>query len=204
MRREADIQKNSPLMDFLSAHNCVIYSPLSQNDTSDWINGNEIETYASNSMVWDSANGIWKFQHVSGQPYDNNHYAARWECNFPAQQAVFTGIAEFYAYNVSDTNLCYDFFPTRSGLSLYGTLNALTQSAQVFDRTLQYQYRNGSVVFTYYYPNGVTIPVTTHIRIGVFHNDYQAPAQGPYGLRNFAFFLKALTQQEINEYFNLI
>lgn len=208
MRREHNIQSN-PLLDFLQAHDCIFFSPLSQNDTSDWISGNAMTLYSSNSAVWDAVNGIWKFQHVSGQPYNNSMYAARWQCQIPSiSPAEFTGIAELYAYNVSDANSCYDVLPTRQGLSLYGTQGTLTQSAQVLgtenNRTVQRQYRDGIVVFSYNYSAIVSVPAITHIRIGTFYNNYQAQVQGPYGLRNFAFFLKELTLSEINEYFNMI
>lgn len=198
---------------FFAAHNCVLYSPLSQDDTSDWISGNQIETYAADSMVWDSANGVWKFQHVSGQPYNNDQYAAKWQLanQIPKSRSNVTCCAELYAYNTSDNNVCYDFLPTRCGLGLYGTKNALTESAQVFESpqgtyTNQYQYRNGTQVFYYNYPSGAYTPsaTETHFRIATFHNSYQAPVVGPFGIRNIAFFLQPLSISEINEYFSLI
>lgn len=209
MRRDYKSEKYNHLVEWLANHNCVLYSPLTHEDTSDWISGNAIETYSSNSMVWDDANGIWKFQHVSGQPYNNNQYAARWECPIPSTYPIeFTGIAEFYAYNVSDTNVCYDVLPTRQGLSLWGTQGTLTQSAQVIavenNITVQRQYRDDIIVFSYNYSTINSFPTVTHIRIGVFNNSYQAAVQGPYGMRNFAFFLKALTLSEINDFFNII
>lgn len=193
MRRE--YKKEKPVVDWLVNHNCLLYSPLTHEDTSDWISGNAIETYSPNSMVWDDVNGIWKFQHVSGQPYNNNQYAARWECPIPSvSPAEITCIAEFYAYNISDTNTCYDVLPTRQGWGLYGTQGTLTQSAQVFatenNRTVQRQYRDGIIVFSYNYNTIGSVPAITHIRIGTFHNSYQAAVQGPYGLRNFAFFFE--------------
>ncbi|MCR4964868.1 MAG: hypothetical protein K6A41_04350 [Bacteroidales bacterium] len=196
---------------FLAAHNCILYSPLSQTDTTDWISGNQIETYASGSMVWDANNNIWKFQHVSGQPYNNNMYAAKWEFNtqLPSRRAIFTCVAEFLAYNVSDINQCYDYLPTRVGFGFWGTKDVITDSAQVFKPSgsvsvIQYQYRNGISVFSYTYSSGPTLPVATHLRIGTFHNTTQAPVQGPYGIRNLALLADPLTLDEINEYFSLI
>lgn len=212
MRREHLAVKDvNPLLDFLNSHSCVLYSPLSQTDTSDWISNNEIEKYAADSMVWDSANGIWKFQHVSGQPYNNNMYAAKWEfkTQLQSRRAIFTCVAEFLAYNVSDINQCYDFLPTRTGFGFWGTKDVITDSAQVFQPSgsvaiNQYQYRNGVRVFSYTYNSGLTLPVATHFRIGTFHNTTQAPVQGPYGFRNLALFSDPLTLDEINEYFSLI
>ena len=172
---------------FLAAHNCELYSPLSQTDTTDWISGNQIEVYAQDSMVWDSTNNIWKFQHVNGQPWNNNMYAAKWQLKNAraAQRTIQTCCAEFLAYNVGDINSCYDVLPTRAGLGLYGTKNVITDSAQLFapngSGVIQYQYRNGTQVFTYTYgsPNsgryiGYEPNTENHWKVSVF---FFSPAQ---------------------------
>lgn len=208
-RRHNKPAAGDPLLTFLAAHNCELYSPLSQTDTTDWISGNQIEVYAQNSMVWDSTNNIWKFQHVNGQPYNNDQYAAKWQLKTarPAQRTILTCCAELLAYNVGDINSCYDVLPTRAGLGLYGTKNVITDSAQLFapngSGVTQIQYRNGTNVFTYLY-GSANIPAATYIRIATFHNSSQSAVTGPYGLRNFAFFSDPLTLDEINEYFSLI
>ena len=213
MKREHTTQSNS-LLDWLKSKNCILYSPLSQNDTTDWISGNAIELYNSNSMVWDSAHDIWKFQKVGGQSGASSYFA-RWELKevLQPQSMVFTAICQFYAYydwQGSGLNCVYDFLPTRQGMSLYGTLNNETESAQIFgienSKSKQMQYRDGSQVFTYNYTSILQLPQTTHIRIAAPNNggNFAGNNTGPYGVRNFAFFLKAFTLSEINEYFNLI
>lgn len=199
---------NTPLTNFLKAHNCIFYSPLSQNDTSDWVSGNAMTLYSSNSAVWDSANNILKFQKVSGQPMNNSQYYARWNLKETLVQSVmqWTAVAEMLAYDQSDTNLCYDTFPTPWGTSMFGTQGHITQSAQLlytYDSTSwQYQYRDGIMVGSNNYGriynmfNGCT-----GIRIGCPTN---ATTAKTYGMRNFAIFAKQLTPAEITEYFNLI
>lgn len=213
MKREHTTQSN-PLLAWLESKNCILYSPLSQNDTTDWISGNAIEVYNNNSMVWDSAHDIWKFQKVGGQSGASSYFA-RWELNeiLTQQPMVFTAICQFYAYydwQGSGLNSVYDFLPTRMGMSLYGTLNNETESAQIFgvvnNKSKQLQYRNGSQVFTYNYTSILQLPQTTHIRIAAPNNYgyFEGNSTGPFGVRNFAFFLQAFTLSEINEYFNLI
>lgn len=210
-RREHITSQSHTLLDFLQEHNCIFYSPLSYEDTTDWISGNAMMKYSANSVVWDSANQIWKFQHVSGQPYNNTQYAARWTLGIPIPSGTPWNICcvmELYAYYTSDSNACYDLLPTRQGFGVYGTLNQLTQSAQVFavsgSSTDQYRYRNGAQVFTYHYSTVLAMPYEDMIRIGQFAFNNYAEMLGPYGVRNMAFFLQSFTLSEINEYFNLI
>ena len=213
MKREHTTQSNS-LLDWLKSKNCILYSPLSQNDTTDWISGNQIIPYGEGSMIWDSNQQMWKFSKLASQPYGDTQYFAYWELKETVQQQnwITTGIAELYSDSYTrDSYSCYDSLPTRAGMSLYGTRYSLTQSAQVFsivsNKSRQQQYRNGSSVFTYNYNTILQFPVTTGIRIGNPMNrtvDETSRSSGPYWLRNFAFFLQAFTLSEINEYFSLI
>lgn len=207
MRREYNIQSNS-LLDFLQAHDCIFFSPLSQNDTSDWISGNAMTLYSSNSAVWDAVNGIWKFQKVSGQPMNNSQYYARWNLKETLVQSVmqWTAIAELLAYDQSDINRCYDTFPTDWGCSMFGTQGQITQSAQLFydynSTSWQDQYRDGIRELNYNYGRIYNLfNGCTGIRIGCPTNSSTAKT---YGMRNFAVFAKQLTPAEMTEYFNLI
>ena len=181
---------------------------MSQNDTTDWISGNSMVLYSSNSAVWDSANDILKFQKVSGQPTNNSQYYARWNLKETLVQSVmqWTAIAELLAYDQSDLNLCYDTFPTAWGLSMFGTQGQITQSAQLFynynSTSWQDQYRGGiKVAYNNYGRIYNLFNGCTGIRIGCPSN---ASASKTYGMRNFAVFAKQLTPAEITEYFNLI
>lgn len=213
MKREHKTQSN-PLLDWLKSKNCILYSPLSQNDTTDWISGNQIVPYGEGSMIWDSNRQMWKFSKLSNQPYGDTQYFGYWNLKelIPQQNILFTCIAELYTDSYTpDSYSCYDLLPTRAGTSLYGTRYSLTQSAQVFsivsNKSRQQQYRNGSSVFTYNYNTILQLPVITSIRIGNPMNrtvDETSRSSGPYWLRNFAVFLQAFTLSEINEYFSLI
>lgn len=207
MKREHKIQTNK-LPDFLQTHNCIFYSPLSYDDTSDWISGNAMTLYSLNSAVWDPVNSIWKFQKVAGQPTNNSQYYARWNLKETLVQSVmqWTAIAEMLAYDQSDYNPCYEIFPTAWGFSMFGTQGQITQSAQLFYKynstSWQDQYRDGIRELNYNYgriynfTNGCT-----GIRVGRPTNSTTSKA---YGMRNFAVFAKQLTPAEMNEYFNLI
>lgn len=207
MKREHEIQTNK-LQDFLQAHNCIFYSPLSYDDTSDWISGNAMTLYSSNSAVWDSGNGIWKFQKVSGQPTNNSQYYARWNLKETLVQSVmqWTAIAELLAYDQSDLNRCYDTFPTDWGCNMFGTQGQITQSAQLLynynSTSWQDQYRDGIRELNYNYGRIYNLfNGCTGIRVGCPDN---AEASKTYGMRNFAVFAKQLTPAEMTEYFNLI
>lgn len=207
MRREHSKEEDR-LIKFLQEHNCIFYSPLSQNGTSDWISGNAMTLYSSNSAVWDAVNGIWKFQKVSGQPTNNSQYYARWTLKETLVQSVmqWTAIAELLAYDQSDTNRCYDTFPTDLGCNMYGTQGQITQSAQLLytynNTSWQDQYRDGIMEFNYNYGRIYNLfNGCTGIRVGCPDN---AAASKTYGMRNFAVFAKQLTPAEMNEYFNLI
>lgn len=214
MRREQMASQSNPLLAWLESKNCVLYSPLSQNDTTDWISGNQIIPYGEGSMLWDNNHQMWKFSKLSNQPYGDSQYFAYWNLKepIPQQNMEFTCIAELYIDSYTpDSYNCYDFLPTRVGLSLYGTRYSLTQSSQVFaienNRSMQRQYHNGSTVLTYTYNNILQIPYADGIRIGDPMNrtpNETLRSAGPYWLRNLAFFLQDLSLSEINEYFNLI
>lgn len=206
-KREHHIKTNA-LLDFLQAHNCIFYSPLSQTDTTDWISGNAMTPYSANSVVWDSANQIWKFQKVSGQPTNSSQYYARWNLKETLVQSVmqWTAIAELFAYNQSDLNICYDTFPTDWGLSMFGTQGQITQSAQLLynynSTSWQDQYRDGVRELNYNYGRIYNLfNGCTGIRIGC---PSSAAASKTYGMRNFAVFAKQLTPAEMTEYFSLI
>lgn len=213
MKREHNIQSN-PLLEWLQSKNCMLYSPLSQNDTTDWISGNQIIPYGEGSMIWDSNRQMWKFSKLASQPYGDTQYFAYWNLkeSIPQQNELTTCIAELYVDSYTpDVYNCYDLLPTRIGLSLYGTRYALTHSAQTFsienNRSIQRQYRNGSTVFTYTYNQILQLPYSDRIRIGNPMNRTTSEIQrtsGPYWLRNFAYFLQVLSPAEITEYFNLI
>ena len=206
-KREHITQQSNPLLDFLQAHNCIFYSPLTQDDTTDWISGNSMVKYNANSAMWDSANNIWKFQYVSGQPYNANQYYAKWDLKETILQSSinFTSIAQLRAYSVSNVNACYDILPNRGGLSMYGTINQETQSAQVFytdSVSHQLQYRNAVKVLDYAYGSILNAANgTTGIRIGCPN---QSEAAKTYGMRNFSVYSEMLSLSEINEYFSLI
>lgn len=213
MKREHALQSN-PLLEWLKSKNCILYSPLSQDDTTDWISGNQIIPYGEGSMLWDSNRQMWKFSKLASQPYGDTQYFAYWNLKetMSQQNWVSTGIAELYTDSYTpDSYICYDLLPTRVGSSLYGTRYALTHSAQTFsienNRSIQRQYRNGSTVFTYTYNQILQLPYSDRIRIGNPMNRTTAETQrtsGPYWLRNFAYFLQVLSSAEITEYFNLI
>ena len=207
MKREHTTQSHT-LLDFLQEHNCIFYSPLSYDDTTDWISGNAMMKYSTNSAVWDSANNIWKFKKVSGQPTNNSQYYARWNLKETLVQSVmqWTAIAELLAYDQSDLNRCYDTFPTDLGCSMYGTQGQITQSAQQFynynSTSWQDQYRDGIRELNYNYGRIYNLfNGCTGIRIGCPDN---AAVSKTYGMRNFAIFPEPFTLSEINEYFNLI
>lgn len=213
MKREHTTPSN-PLLDWLQSKNCMLYSPLSQNDTTDWISGNQIIPYGEGSILWDNNQQMWKFSKLENQPYGDAQYFAYWNLKDSILQRnwVTTCIAELYTDSYTpDAYNCYDLLPTRVGSSLYGTRYALTHSVQTFsienNRSIQRQYRNGSTVFTYTYNQILQQPYFDRIRIGNPMNrttDETRRSSGPYWLRNFAFFLQALSVSEINEYFNLI
>ena len=161
-------------------------------------------------MSWITASGgeqIWRFQYTSGQPYNSSQYYAKWtlQNSYTNINPLYSCCAEFIMTN-SSTGSVYDLLPTRYGLSLDGTNNTLTCSAQVLDiinnKSTQYRYRDGQLVFTYNY-NSVSPISFNGIRIGcpAYNN---ASYLGPFCIRNIAFFLKALSLNEINEYFSLI
>lgn len=207
MKRE-HITQSDPLMDFLRAHNCIFYSPLSQTDTTDWISGNAMTPYSANSVVWDSARQMWKFQHVSGQPYNASQYYAKWDLKETLIQtaAQWSAVSQFYAYNLNGVNINYDALPTRLGLSMNGTIYSETESAQVFASdnvsTVQTLWKNGVSVFNYNYGSIINaFNNTTGVRIGCPHNSGSAKT---YGMRNFAIFPQGMTITEINQYFALI
>lgn len=209
MKREHQTTTSNPLMDFLQAHNAIFYSPLSQTDTTDWISGNAMTPYSANSVVWDSANQIWKFQHVSGQPYNLNQFYAKWDLKETLVQSYiqWTAIAQLYAYDSpTGTNYCYDIFPTAIGCQLFGTLGSETQSAATFylynGTSWQDQYKDGIRLVNYNYNNVYNFfNGTNGIRIG---RPYIADRAKTYGMRNFAVFALGLTLTEINQYFALI
>lgn len=199
----------NPFLSFLKRNDCILYSPLSQTDTTDWISGNQIVPYGNGSMTWDSARNIWKFQRLSNQPYGANQYYAKWTLknSFGGGDALFTCCAEFYAYYTSDVNCAWDWLPTRGGQSWYGTYNQLTQSAQVLDilnqNSIQYQYRNSVCVLTYPYNVVHQFYYTDGVRIGC-PNSSGSVYRGPFGVRNIAVFLKPFSLNDINEYFALL
>lgn len=214
MKREHIIQSTSnPLIDFLQAHGCSFYSPLSANDTTDWISGNAMQKYANDSVVWDSNLNMWMFTYVSGQPNANNGYYAKWNLGSPISSGSiqhFCAIVEVYSYDsptyTPNTILNYDLLPNRMGLAMYANQNMLSQCCQTLDSsgtvTKQYQYTNGVQNLTYTYTSKNTMQYEDAIRIGVPNSNV---ARKRFAMRNFAFFFgNILTKSEIDEYFTLI
>jgi len=165
-------------------------------------------------MTWDSARSIWKFQKVGSQ-YGVSSYFAMWELKttLVQQPLEFTAICQFYAYydySGNGLNNVYDFYPNRLGLSFVGTRNYERECAQVFpiinNHSRQLQYRNGVQVSLTDYQSILNVPQTTHIRIGQpqYNGNFNGTSTGPYGVRNFAAFLKAFSLNEVNEYFALL
>ena len=213
MKREYSKEENK-LIKFLREHNCIFYSPLSQDDTSDWISGNQMVKFANDSAVWDSTLNMWKFQYVTGQQYGTNPYFAKWTLKnvIPQNSAlIFSGAAEFYPYDSQQpgtdyTHANWDLIPTRSGFSMYASPNTLTNSCQTFKTvnnvTVQYQYMNGVNQTVYTYGQIITFNANkSEITIGQYENSY---FQKQYGMRNFALFANGFSTQEIDEYFSLI
>lgn len=214
MKREEIQVKTNPILDFLIAHNCLFYSPLTQTDTTDWISGNQMVKFANDSAVWDSTLNMWKFQYVTGQQYGTNPYFAKWTLKnvIPQNSAIaFSGAAEFYPYDSQQpgtdyTHVNWDLIPTRFALSMYAPPNVLTNSCQTFKTvnnvTVQYQYMNGVNQTVYTYGQIITFNTNkSEITIGQYENSY---FQKHYGMRNFALFENGLSTQEIDEYFSLI
>ncbi len=200
MKREHAI--SNPLVDFLEAHNCLFYSPLSHDDTTDWISGNNIEFTNSVNKQWDNDNLIWKLSKISNNPA----YYARCELFTPIQASIpleITGVGEFISYTQSDANPnVWDFTPNMYGFALSGTKDVITQSAQTFPiingSSWQYVYRNGEQIGNLNYNSILYTRYNAHIMFGWVNRNFT------FGLRNFACFLSALSLNEINEYFNII
>lgn len=214
MRREDfTTKKSNPLWDFLQAHNCSFYSPLSQDDTSDWISGNPMQQYASGSVLWDGNINMWKFTYVSGQPNDASQYYAKWTLHTPTPNGAsrhFTALAELYPYSngayTADQHNNYDLLPTRAALSMLGNVGQVNNSGQVWETlnsvTKMYMYKNGTYNLNYNYGSDIVCPTSSEIRIGCNVN---SQLRKQYAMRNFAFFFgTVLEKTEIDEYFNLI
>ena len=201
----------TPFLSFLKRNDCILYSPLSQTDTTDWISGNQIIPYGNGSMTWDSARSIWKFQKLSSQSYGTNSWFAKWQLKIPIEQQEISWsccvelFAYYYTYNYYSA---YETLPTRSAMwSLHGTYNQLTQSAHSHgsenNRTIWKGYKNGTQVYTYTYSSIRQLIYTTDICIGMRPNS-DSQFSGPYGIRNIAIFAKTFSLNDINEYFALL
>lgn len=212
MRKEHTSAKPAdPLMEWLMAHDCLLYLPLSQNDTSDRISGNPMQKYAADSAAWDDSTGMWKFTYVSAQPTGASSYYALWNLKevVEPQPLTLTCLAEYHAYSDNNadnaSNTVWDLYPARSGFSLYGTRNATSLSAQVFavenGVSVQRQYRNGAEVMNYPYTRVLQFSRTTGFRVGVTQ---YASHRMTYGLRNVALLKRGLSLAEADEYFTLI
>lgn len=211
MKREHAI--SNPLVDFLQAHNCLFYSPLSHDDTTDWISGNQMMKYANDSVVWDSNLNMWKFTYVTGQSTGRYQYYAKYALATPIPintRLQYTCLAEYYPYDSATwtsvlTSAVYDFLPLNYGMSLSGVTGQINQSAHVFSnengQTYQKFYRDGVLV----YNNTTNLTVfednETHVILG---NMRENNMKKQYGVRNLALFMDVLTIQEINEYFNIL
>lgn len=206
-------QMGGGLLGFLHAHNCSFYSPLSYSDTTDWISGNQMVKYNSNSAVWDSAINMWKFTYVNGQANSNTAYYAKWTLNTPILQGVpiFTTIGEIYPYDTEQSDiqngkLCWDFLPNRRGQSFIAITGQYNQCSQIMavsnGESVQYQYTNGSLSFTYQYGSLLNSAYETEIRIGAPNNSGHRKR---YAMRNFALFIgEAFNNSLVNEYFSLL
>ena len=208
MRRE-HTKEEDRLIKFLREHNCIFYSPLSQDDTSDWISGNAMVKYANDSVVWDNNVGMYKFKLASGQSYGTNQYYAKWNLidTIVQSQANFTGVSLTYSDTTQDC--FYDFFPTRLGLSLtsYSTTTGdKSESAQMFSTvnniTHQKVYIDGVEALDYNYNSAYNFfNGSTGVRIGCPIN---IRYETTYCMQHFALFTQALSLDEINEYFNIV
>jgi hypothetical protein len=208
MKREHTIQIDR-LTKFLQQHNCIFYSPLSQDDTTDWISGNAMVKRLNDSAVWDSTNNMWKFQYVSGQSYNANEYYVKWDLNNTIVQSQMNLTAIAQTYSDTTTDCFYDFLPTRIGLSLatYSTTTGNeSESVQVFatvnNISRQKVYVDGVMTLDYNY----NMPYNffngeTGFRIGCPINSSRATT---FCMRNFALFADALSLDEISEYFNIV
>lgn len=208
MRREHSKEEDK-LIKFLREHNCIFYSPLSQNDTSDWISGNAMVKYANDSAVWDNNVGMYKFKLASGQSYGTNQYYAKWNLIDTIVQSQMNITVVSLTYSDTTQDCFYDFFPTRIGISLttystttgdksessqeFTTVNNISHQKVFVDgvETLDYNYNRA-----YNFFNG-----STGVRIGCPSNSSYATT---YCMQHFALFTQALSLGEINEYFNIV
>lgn len=212
MKREHAI--SNPLVDFLEAHNCLFYSPLSHDDTTDWISGNAMVKYANDSAVWDSNLNMWKFKYVNGQPISNVSYYAKWSLKEAIQNGTlkeFTAIAEYYPYDQATwqsvlTDSVYDFLPNNYGMSFSGITGQLNESVHIWitenNSTHQKFYRNGEIIYDVNYGSLQYFNYEYTVCIG---NPRESRLKHSFGVRNFAIFASPyLNVDEINEYFNIL
>ena len=213
MRREHSIEEDK-LIKFLQEHNCIFYSPLSQDDTTDWISDNEMVKYANGSAVWDSNLNMWKFKYVNGQPISNMSYYVKWSLKEAIQTNTlkeFTAIVEYYPYDSATwqsvlTDSVYDFLPYNNGMSFSGITGQLNNSAHIWttenNSTHQKFYRNGEIIYDANYGSLQYFNYEDTVCIG---NPRENRLTHSFGLRNFAVFgAPYLTISEINEYFNIV